>query len=57
MFQVAYIILPIGILQAGYLVAMLEWLTFVCTHSREDKWKVTEEDFPLLVKMVMAKGM
>jgi len=42
--------------RAGYFIAMLEWLTFVCTHSREDKWKVTEEEFPLFVKMVMAKG-
>lgn len=40
----------------GYFVVMVEWLTFVCTHARGPNWKIPDEDFPTICKMVMAKG-
>ncbi|XP_005096617.1 uncharacterized protein LOC101858706 [Aplysia californica] len=45
-----------ALFRSGYLVVMLEWLTFVCTHSRGENWRIPEENFPMLVKMVMANG-
>ncbi|XP_045172543.1 uncharacterized protein LOC123534382 [Mercenaria mercenaria] len=40
----------------GYFVMMIEWLTFVCTHTRGADWKIPDEEFPAVCKMVMAKG-
>ncbi|XP_060606730.1 uncharacterized protein LOC132759023, partial [Ruditapes philippinarum] len=40
----------------GYFVMMIEWLTFVCTHSRGSNWKIPDEEFPSICKLVMAKG-
>ncbi|KAL5016959.1 hypothetical protein ScPMuIL_006548 [Solemya velum] len=41
----------------GYIVMMLEWTTFVCTHARGKNWKVIEkEKFPTICKLVMAKN-
>ena len=42
--------------RVGYLVIMVEWLAFVCTHSRGENWKIPDEKFPALVKMVMSHG-
>ncbi|KAK7475673.1 hypothetical protein BaRGS_00033099 [Batillaria attramentaria] len=42
--------------QYGYLVIFVEWMTFVSTHCRGAQWKITEENFPWLVKRVMANG-
>jgi len=35
---------------------MIEWLTFVCTHARGPDWKIPDEDFPTICKLVMANG-
>lgn len=40
----------------GYFIMMVEWLTFVCTHARGPNWKIPDEEFPTVCKMVMAKG-
>ncbi|RUS83577.1 hypothetical protein EGW08_008683, partial [Elysia chlorotica] len=40
----------------GYIIVFLEWLTFLSTHIKGENWKIPEENFPLLVKMVMANG-
>ncbi|KAK2178466.1 hypothetical protein NP493_542g00015 [Ridgeia piscesae] len=38
----------------GFLVAALEWLTFVCTHQCYSEWKTPPAEAPVLVKAVMA---
>ncbi|XP_011434266.3 uncharacterized protein LOC128186680 [Crassostrea angulata] len=40
----------------GYFIILVEWLTFLATHSRGPDWKTTDEEFPYLCKLVMAKG-
>lgn len=40
----------------GYLMIFVEWMTFVSTHCRGAQWKITEDNFPWLVKRVMANG-
>ena len=42
------------VLQFGFLVAALEWLTFVCTHQCHSEWKKPPAEAPVLVKAVMA---
>lgn len=42
--------------QYGYFIILVEWLTFLATHSRGPDWKTTDEEFPYLCKLVMAKG-
>ncbi|XP_063396386.1 uncharacterized protein LOC134680990 [Mytilus trossulus] len=37
----------------GYGVILIEWLTFVCTHKRGANWRIPDESFPLLCKLVM----
>ncbi|KAL3858087.1 hypothetical protein ACJMK2_012701 [Sinanodonta woodiana] len=39
----------------GYFVIAVEWLTFVATHCRGPDWKIPDEDFPTICKMVMAQ--
>ncbi|KAH9513600.1 CDP-diacylglycerol-inositol 3-phosphatidyltransferase [Bulinus truncatus] len=41
----------------GYLISFLEWLTFMSTHSRGERWKLPEDHFPWLVKKVMAEDL
>ncbi|XP_050409004.1 uncharacterized protein LOC126823971 [Patella vulgata] len=45
-----------GLSKWGYIIVMLEWMTFVSTHSKGPNWKETSKDFPALVKSVMAGG-
>ncbi|ESO98159.1 hypothetical protein LOTGIDRAFT_174290 [Lottia gigantea] len=41
----------------GYLIIMVEWMTFVSTHSnRGPNWKETTKDFPFIVQKVMSNG-
>ncbi|KAL4223080.1 hypothetical protein ACF0H5_016555 [Mactra antiquata] len=40
----------------GYFVMVIEWTAFVSTHCRGADWKIPENEFPLICKMVMAKG-
>lgn len=35
---------------------VIEWTAFVCTHARGANWKIPDEDFPTVCKMVMANG-
>ena len=42
--------------QFGYLVAALEWLTFVCTHSLGAEWKASFVKPPIHVTKVMANS-
>ncbi|KAI8783114.1 uncharacterized protein LOC106056212 [Biomphalaria glabrata] len=43
-----------ALFQGGYLIACLEWMTFMSTHSRGEHWKIPRDNFPWLVKNVMA---
>ncbi|XP_052243210.1 uncharacterized protein LOC127853074 isoform X2 [Dreissena polymorpha] len=40
----------------GYFIMVIEWLTFVCTHCRGPKWKIPDENFPLICRLVMENG-
>ncbi|XP_061162278.1 CDP-diacylglycerol--inositol 3-phosphatidyltransferase-like [Saccostrea echinata] len=40
----------------GYFMIIVEWLTFTATHTRGANWKIPDEEFPYLCKLVMAKG-
>ncbi|XP_056021969.1 uncharacterized protein LOC130054903 [Ostrea edulis] len=40
----------------GYFIILVEWLTFVATHTRGPNWKATDEEFPYFCKLVMANG-
>ena len=35
---------------------LVEWLTFLATHSIGSNWKATDDDFPYVCKLVMAKS-
>ena len=43
--------------QWGYFIMLIEWMTFVATHTRGANWKIPEEEFPWICKKVMANGM
>ncbi|KAK3749021.1 hypothetical protein RRG08_056928 [Elysia crispata] len=45
-----------ALFRGGYAIVFLEWVTFLSTHSRGENWKIPDENFPPLVKMVMANG-
>lgn len=45
-----------ALFKGGYLIVFLEWVTFVSTHSRGENWKIPDEKFPTLVKLVMENG-
>ncbi|XP_033747515.1 uncharacterized protein LOC117332639 [Pecten maximus] len=40
----------------GYFVMVIEWMTFVATHSGGSNWKIPEEDFPVVCRKVMENG-
>ncbi|CAH1801376.1 unnamed protein product [Owenia fusiformis] len=40
----------------GYLVAALEWIVFVCTHTQGAEWKKSYIQAPWFVSMVMANN-
>nr|XP_022338106.1 uncharacterized protein LOC111133759 [Crassostrea virginica] len=40
----------------GYYMILVEWLTFLATHSIGSNWKATDDDFPYICKLVMAKN-
>jgi hypothetical protein len=42
--------------QWGYFVSAVEWLVFVCTHTKGTDWKTAFNDAPPLVKGVMSAG-
>ena len=46
-----------SVFQWGYFVMMIEWLTFIATHTRGPNWKIPDEEFPWICKKVMANGM
>ena len=42
--------------QWGYFIMLIEWMTFVATHTRGANWKIPDEEFPWICKKVMANG-
>lgn len=40
----------------GYFIMLIEWMTFVATHTRGANWKIPDEEFPWICKKVMANG-
>ncbi|XP_060078025.1 CDP-diacylglycerol--glycerol-3-phosphate 3-phosphatidyltransferase-like [Ylistrum balloti] len=40
----------------GYFVMVIEWMTFVATHSRGPSWRIPEKDFPVICRKVMENG-